>query len=72
MTQSIYVRSKRIKRAGHVLAKIDSTWSEMRKQFLERDDLLIGLVAPIIDYDIEGWDLLLEAQSRIRGPPDPL
>jgi len=55
------IRIERIFFPMHVLAEIYPPWTEMRKHFLQCDDLMFRLVTAVVNEDINGRILLLKS-----------
>jgi hypothetical protein len=55
-----------------VLADIDAAGAEIRQHLLERDDLMLGDMAAIVDKDVDGGRLLPKCppESRVGLVPD--
>jgi hypothetical protein len=50
----------------NILAYIDTTGPNVRKQALQRDGLVARRVAPIVEHDVDDWRVLEEMRPKIR------
>jgi hypothetical protein len=63
--ETIQVRYETVKFAGQIFAKEDATRLQVRKHLLEGYDLLVCLVPPIVDEDIDRWDFRFETLPEL-------
>ena len=61
IAERMRVRGKPIQGTMHILARVNTTRPHMWKHFLQRHHLLFGLMAAVVDYDINPRYLLAKA-----------